>query len=148
MDIDFRHRLNKALYSHDGIQSVTNKLTIGDAFDVYVQTGWFEGELGYIEIYLCGMHDLNIRALVEQACMDARKLIGYKISDADELARGWRGREFEPNGFCPQLMAAEEGQIASAPRSILDAVARLIQCRKKEWTKDSDCDKDIDTDKA
>lgn len=131
----------------DGIRGVTNKLTIKSYdeknkciidYDIYVHTGWIKNKLVYIDIFLSGIHGHNIRTLVEQICNDARLLITNGICDVDEVMDNWRGREFKPNGLCEQLVDIENGEYFSNPKSILDAVARLIQAKKNIWLKNMD----------
>lgn len=122
---DISARLDRLLTSGNGVETWTQKLTIG-GYDMYVHT-CFEGDrLVYLSIQLSGMYEHNIRALIEQVCMDARMMLDSGVISTDDLARSWRGREFEPNGHCPQLVSTGLGAM---PRSILDAVGILIQAR-------------------
>ena len=134
-----RERAKKQIYSTDGIACITNKMRINAlqdgriiGYNVYLITGWFEGRLDYVEIYLSGMHEHNIRAETEVLTRMARDLLRSGNWTVDDLVGCLRGYEFEPHGPCDQLKEIE-GENYRPPKSILDAVARVILARKDAW---------------
>jgi hypothetical protein len=88
-------------------------------YDFYLQLVHYAGEIDFIALTLSGLHDHNIRALMEVVCREATRALRRKAYTLYELTRLWRGYHFAPFGVCPQVEA-----IVQSP---LDAAAILIE---------------------
>jgi len=148
INTDRARKAHTAAVFHDicttqGLETTTRKFTIhgsDGAYDIYFITGWCGKHLTYVDIYLGGMHEQNIRTLVELSCRTARQLLESTQLTAAGLAKLWRRLEFEPKGFCAQLPnEKQDGVVGGFVWSLLDAIARyLIVDMKKRGIEEVD----------
>jgi len=125
-----------------GLETTTRKFTIqgvNGIYDIYFITGWCNNLLIFIDIYLGGMHEQNIRTLVELACKNARHLLESTQLTVAGLSRLWRRLEFEPKGFCAQLphesidgIGGVDGVVGGFVWSLLDAIAKYLATDMKK----------------
>lgn len=125
-----------------GLETTTRKFSIQSTdgvYDIYFITGWCNNHLIFVDIYLGGMHEQNIRTLVELACKTARQLLESTQLTVAGLSRLWRRLEFEPKGFCAQLPhegttggEGNNGVVGGFVWSLLDAIARYLAADMKK----------------
>lgn len=131
-----------ALADGRGIDTITNKLTIG-GHDMYLKIGWHDSRPVMVDVTLthntrmerCYKDELqnelatnlvsNTKASLEIMCRQASALLQANVWTLDDMIAAWRGTQFEPSGVCPQAQ-----MVAKSP---LDAIARLCEIKKETW---------------
>jgi hypothetical protein len=145
---NLKKKVDAAMLSPDGIQSLTSKLDIGQN-SIYVKTAWLNGRVVHLDITLSrgGRSALDglpksaavveasvleatnydqARSWVEEVCrMASRMLEGG--ADIGDVISEWRGIRGFPSGPCPQLESVVPGP--------LHAAAILIESRIEDWKK-------------
>jgi len=116
----------KAKFLQEGLEGVTIKYSINE-YDFYLQLALYDGQVDFIAITLSGVHEHNIRALMEVVCRMATRALRRGAYTLEELCNLWEGYEFAPYGQCPQLL--EYGSESPLVKSPIDAAAKIMRLR-------------------
>lgn len=146
-------------FHHDGVESLTHKLTIADGekqHDIYLKVGWWRGRPVWVDLTMArhsedgngdtlDVHESalvlvvnlrqrildNTRAFMEVACREASLLLSSRRCRLDDIADLWRVTETEPRGQCVQV----QDDLGATVHGPLDAAAKLFRIKGKEWEK-------------
>ena len=130
-DLSSQLRRAKEAFNCKGVPSVSHKFTISP-YDFYLHVAQFENKIHFMAITCSGLHEHNIREMIEVICRQSTRALRRGAYTVSELTQLWRGYSFSPFGVCPQLAQyGFENLIAKSP---LDAAAKILQARycKKE----------------
>jgi len=148
-------------FNRDGVATLTHKYTIEDReshqHDFYLKIGWWRGRPIWVDVTkarhssegLSDTFDVPSSALplivdlrrrlidltrssLELICREASLLLSTRRCSLEEIAELWRVVKTEPAGHCEQAKDPNTGTRVSGP---VDAAAKLIQLKQKEWEK-------------
>ena len=158
--MDLRREIECAVISVEGLRGFTSKMEIANQ-DVYVKVAFHrtgpteknphpECCLVHVDVTLSAAREPdeimtthnqtmmettktdNARAMIELLCREANTLLQSGVWNEESLAEAWGATRFEPSGLCifPSEMGDPREGLVLSP---LDAIARLIRARIKDW---------------
>lgn len=142
-----------ALMKARSIRAMNVKIVISDGkynHDLYVKLGWANRRWVWVDITVSRFNsvksenesadevelrrqlfDTNKR-LIEIVCLHATELLQSGERGIVDIVKSWKGTKFSPSGTCESIRNEINEGVVTSP---LDAAAKLIEFRMKEWSR-------------